>query len=255
MGTAPHEYSSPLTEDAGRRIADQSSPMNSSGRKVGVVLADNHPIFLQGLSALLGQMPSFKVIQIELDGASALRTIRRLEPAIAVLGVSMPGLAGIEVLKQVRKEGLATRIVILTAAASDVELVAAVRNGAWGILPKELAADAVRDCLTKVAGGESWLPPELIDPAMSREAEWQKESEKIESLLTQRELEISVLVSEGLSNKHIARHAGISEGTVKIHLYNAYKKLGGLRRASLTNLLTRYHHSARVGATSRPLKH
>jgi two-component system nitrate/nitrite response regulator NarL len=154
----------------------------------------------------------------------------------------MPGLAGIEVLKQVRKEGLATRIVLLTAAASDVELVAGVTNGAWGILPKELAADAVRDCLTKVAGGESWLPPELIDPAMSREAEWQKENEKIESLLTNRELEVSVLVSEGLSNKHIARHVGICEGTVKIHLYNAYRKLGGLKRASLTDLLTRYHH-------------
>ncbi|SED81869.1 two component transcriptional regulator, LuxR family [Rhizobiales bacterium GAS191] len=236
-----HELPCALTEDFARRIAGRSSRKKSGDGEVRVVLADNHPVFLHGLSALLGQMPSFKILETKLDGVSALQSIRKFEPAIAILGISMPGLAGIEVLKQVGKEGLSTRIVLLMAFASDDELVAAITNGAWGILPKEFGADAVTDCVTKVAAGERWLLPELVDPAMSREAQRRMENEKMEGLLTNREFEISVLVAEGLSNKHIAQRVGISEGTVKIHLCNAYRKLGGMNRASLTSLVYRYH--------------
>jgi DNA-binding NarL/FixJ family response regulator len=231
----------PLTEDAVTRFEGRPSQMKADDGEVRVVLADNHPVFLHGLSALLRKISGFKIIEIKLDGVSALQSIRRFEPAIAILGISMSGIGGIEVLKQVEKQGLATRIVLLTAFASDQELVAAVTNGAWGIVPKELAADAVTDCVTKVAAGERWLPRELVDPAMSREAQRRNENKKIEAVLTSREFEISGLVAEGLSNKHIARRVGICEGTVKIHLCNAYRKLGGMNRASLSSIVNRYH--------------
>jgi DNA-binding NarL/FixJ family response regulator len=215
---------------------------------VSVILADDHPVFLHGLCALVGQTPGFEVMESHIDGVSVLRSIRKFEPKIAVLGLAMSGLSGIEVLKHVESEGIETRVVFLALSATDKDIVAAVTNGAWGIVPKQMSTDAVTDCLAKVAGGERWLPPELVGPAMSREAEWRSESDKIESLLTNRELEISLLVAEGLSNKHIARRVGISEGTVKIHLYNAYRKLGGMNRASLTTLVYRYHR----GEPSKP---
>jgi two-component system, NarL family, nitrate/nitrite response regulator NarL len=223
------------------------------GRDVRLTLADNHPIFLHGLSELLERTLGFRVVEAKLDGLSALQSIRKFQPAIAVLGISMPFLGGVDVLKRVRRDGVATRIVIVTSGASDEDIVAAVKNGAWGIIPKELAAEAFADCLTKVANGERWLPPDIVETAMTREAEWQIESEKIESLLTNRELEISVLAAQGLSNKHVARRAGISEGTVKIHLCNVYKKLGGLNRASLASALSRYYQEKQSKVHIEPL--
>jgi two-component system, NarL family, nitrate/nitrite response regulator NarL len=205
-----------------------------------VLIADDHPIVLGGLTGLLGSKDRFDVVATCSDGSEALEKLRALEPDLGVLDISMPGLTGIEVLAITEAEGLRTRVVFLTASATDEQITQAVARGAWGIMLKDAAADMLVDCLGKVVTGERWLPPELVSPALEREAERRSHLDRLDGLLTSREREIAILVAEGLSNKQIARRVRISEGTVKIHLHNAYQKLGVVNRTSLATLAQRY---------------
>jgi DNA-binding NarL/FixJ family response regulator len=152
----------------------------------------------------------------------------------------MPGMTGLEVLEALEDEGLRTRVVLLTASATDSQIASAVGRGAWGIMLKESAGDDLLGCLRGVLAGERYLPPELVSPALAREAERQAATERVEDLLTAREREIATLVAEGLSNKQIARQVNISVGTVKIHLHNAYQKLGIPNRTALATWAARH---------------
>jgi len=204
-----------------------------------VSIADDHPVFLGGLEALLRYQQGFHVVSVDTDGRSAIGSIRRLHPDIAVLDVSMPGLTGIQVLKLATSEQLSTRVVFLTASLTNQDVLDAVEWGAWGIVLKEAAADTLVQCLTQVAQGTRWLSGDLVNAATERLSERRQSASKFETLTT-REREIALLVAEGLSNKEIARHFHISDGTVKIHLYNTYYKVGVANRASLAALVRAY---------------
>jgi two-component system, NarL family, nitrate/nitrite response regulator NarL len=201
-----------------------------------VLLADDHPIVLSGLKALLGSRADFRVVAACSDGAEALHCLRELEPYLGVLDIHMPGLSGIEVLNITESEGLRTRIVFLTASATDKNVTEAVSGGAWGIVLKDIAAHELIACLKKVAAGDQWFPSKLVTLAFEREAARRKDSERVTKLLTFREQQIAKFVAGGLSNKHIAREARISEATVKVHLHNAYEKLGVSNRTALAML-------------------
>ena len=127
--------------------SDQSVPsvLKCSKEKQGwdlrVVLADDHPIVLTGLRALLKPEPGVEIVAAAPDGATALAMIRAHEPDIAVLDVDMPQLTGLDVLEAIEADGLLTRVVFLTGSASDEQIVTAVERGAWGLLLKESAPD------------------------------------------------------------------------------------------------------------------
>jgi two-component system nitrate/nitrite response regulator NarL len=230
----PHDESLDRSGESQKRSRAQISD-------VSVVLADDHPLFLQGLCALLRDMSGFEIIATHADGISALQSVRQFKPRIAVLGMSLAGFGGIDLLKHIQEEGLGTRAALLAATPKD--MAAAITHGPWGIIPKQTSTDSVRKCLTAIAVGERWMPPGLVDQPPRHEAKSQNESEKIKSLLTKSELEISLLVAEGLSDANIARRLGICEATVKTELYNAYRKLGGMNRPSLMTLADRHHRS------------
>ena len=136
-----------------------------------VVLADDHPIVLGGLRALLQAEPGVEIAAAALDGATALEMIRAHEPEIAVLDINMPQLTGLEVLEALEADGLATRVVLLTGSVSDEQIATAVERGAWGLLLKESAPGTLIACLKTVAAGQRWLPEELVAPAIRRAAE------------------------------------------------------------------------------------
>src|SRR3712207_392510 len=125
------------------KALDQSAPCiaNQTDEKqewaMRVVLADDHPIVLGGLRALLQAEPGVEIVAAAPDGATALAMIRAHEPGIAVLDISMPQLTGLEVLEALEADGLSTRVVLLTGSASDEQIVTAVKQGAWGIVLKE----------------------------------------------------------------------------------------------------------------------
>jgi len=213
---------------------------------VRVLLADDHPLVLNGLRALLRSEPGVEVVAAAPDGAIALELIRAHEPPMAVLDINMPRLSGLDVLEALEQDGLATRVVFLTGTASDEQIATAVERGAWGFLLKEHALDTLVQCLRIVAAGQRWLPEEVVAPAIRRATERREKDVQLARVLTAREYEIAGLVAQGLSNKHIARRLTISEGTVKIHLHNTFEKLGGGNRTSLAILVQRDQNPART---------
>jgi DNA-binding NarL/FixJ family response regulator len=209
-------------------------------RLVSIVVADDHPVVLRGLVTLLNEDKTFRVIATCTDGSEAIDAIRTRKPDLALLDMNMPSLHGLQVLKAVVAESLATRIIFLAAFLSDREIVAATAGGAYGIILKESAPDTLISCLHAVAAGQKWLPAELVDGALERTLEQHAQIARVEKLLTRREIEVMLRVSDGLSNKEVGRQLNISEGTVKIHLHSIYHKVGVSNRTSLANFAMVY---------------
>ena len=209
-------------------------------RAVSIVIADDHPVVVQGLVALLRQHGGFEVMETCANGTECIKAIRRLVPDLALLDINMPKPIGLEVLKTVTAERLSTRIVFLAASPSDREILTAVAGGAFGIMLKESAPDALINCLQSVAAGHKWLPPELVDGALERAREERRKFARVDEALTLREREVMLLVADGLSNKEVGRRLNVAEGTVKIHLYTIYQKVAVNNRTALANLARLY---------------
>lgn len=204
-----------------------------------VVVADDHPVVLHGLAALLNMQPDFKVVAACLDGDAALEAIREHVPEIALLDCKMPKRSGLEVLADVTEQGLPTKIVFLTATANDSHALAAITRRAHGLLLKDAAPDRLVECLRAVSAGRRWIPPEVIEAALRRENHRTAHLLPIVESLSPREREVMKLVADGLSNKEIAEHLDMAEGTVKIHLHSIYNKAGVHNRTSLAALAYR----------------
>ena len=160
--------------------------------------------------------------------------IRRLAPDVAVLDVAMPKLSGLEVLKIAVAERLTTRTVFLTASLTDDRMLQAVNLGVYGIVLKDSAPESLLDCLDQVVAGGRWLADDFVKTALLRETARLRTSPGPIEALTNREAEVMRLVTSGLSNKQVARELALSEGTVKIHLHNVYRKLNLSSRTALT---------------------
>jgi DNA-binding NarL/FixJ family response regulator len=214
--------------------------MSQASPPLRVVLADDHPVFLNGLHALLQSDPIFEVVATCPDGKTALRAILERNPDLAILDVSMPDCTGVEVLTELGNRGFQTRVILLTASAGDHEIVEAVARGAYGLMLKDAAADTLLECMRSVSVGRRWLPPDLVEAAINREEGKRVKANQLDTALTAREREIVTFVAEGQSNKEIARRLGLTDGTVKIHLHNIYRKLEVSNRTSLTALALSY---------------
>lgn len=213
--------------------------MRDRGR-INLVVADDHPLVLSGIEAIIGRQSNFDVVEWCPDGASALAAIRRHRPHIALIDHWMPGCRGLEVLTTLAAEQSATRVVLLTASMPDDELFAAVEAGAAGIILKDSVPDTLMECLREVAAGRRWLPPSFVEEAVRREERRRAAGRELAGKLTAREREILLLAAQDLSNKEIARKLGISDGTVKLHMHSIYQKLGVGRRSTLADLAQRY---------------
>src|SRR5262245_52537572 len=180
-----------------------------------VVVADDHPVVLLGLTDVLRSNSDINVVAACDDGEAALKAIRQFTPTVAVLDISMPCFSGLDVLTHLAREQSATKVVCLTASATDEQLLTAIERGAKGIVLKDMALSQLTECVRTVAAGDSWLPAEVIDAASQREASRQSVRQLFGYSLTCRERQITLLVLEGLQNKDIGRRLNLSEGTVK----------------------------------------
>jgi two-component system, NarL family, nitrate/nitrite response regulator NarL len=208
-----------------------------------VVIADRHPVVLQGLRNVLGAQYDFKVIACCTDGTSCIEAIRSLVPDIAILDASMP--TGLEILAIANSENLSTRLVFFTASSADRELIIAAAAGAYGVILKDAAPEALVQSLRQVADGQRLLPLPSSDRPVSSGQRNSAIAENVLKVLTHREREIMRLVSEGLSNKAIARRLNISHGTIKVHLHHIYQKLEINNRTVLAALAI--SHNDRAG--------
>jgi DNA-binding NarL/FixJ family response regulator len=209
---------------------------------ISIVIADDHPVVLRGVDAILSVQTDMKVLAVCTDGRAAAEAIRQLAPNVAVLDVVMPGLNGLEVLSATAAAGSTTKIVFLTGFATDDHILAAIANGAQGIVLKEAAPDSLVECVRTVAAGKQWFPTDLIETALRRDACRHAESDRFIGQLTAREQQIVALVAEGLSNKEIAHRINLAEGTIKLHLHTIYEKLETPNRTALTALAIAFRH-------------
>jgi DNA-binding NarL/FixJ family response regulator len=200
---------------------------------IRLILADDHPIFLSGLEELLRREPDFDVVASCLEGEEALRAVRQHNPDVLILDLRMPERDGLGVLREMQKEKLSTRVVVLTAALDEEEVLEAIRLGVWGVVLKEMAPRLLVQCIRKVHAGEQWMEKRSVRLALERLLKRESGTREIAAVLTPREIDIVHMVAEGLTNKEIADRLYISGGTVKVHLHNIYEKLNVKSRLQL----------------------
>src|SRR5215510_6877149 len=201
---------------------------------ITLVIADDHPLILDAMENLFRLEKDLKVVSRCLNGDEALKAIRRHRPDILVLDIQMPAKDGLVVLREMRKEKLPTRVVILTATLDEEGLTEAVRLGVRGLVLKELAPKFLVECIRQVYAGALWLEKRLVGSALEKLLQRETARNETSQLLSAREIEIIKQVAAGLHNMEIGKKLFISEGTVKIHLHNIYQKLGVDSRIKLT---------------------
>ncbi|HEV2814117.1 MAG TPA: response regulator transcription factor [Solirubrobacteraceae bacterium] len=194
-----------------------------------VFVADDHPVFRDGLVRALRSRPEFEVAGEAGDGREALEAIKRLEPAVALLDLKMPGLDGAAIAHAVRRDGLPTRVVLISAHAPSELVYRAISLGAAAYLSKDASREEICDTVAAVARGETRLSPE-IQGELVRQIQMRAVEER--PALSPREREVLELIAEGFSAPDIARRLHVSPATVKTHLQSLYEKLGVSDRAA-----------------------
>jgi DNA-binding NarL/FixJ family response regulator len=192
---------------------------------IRIVLADDHCLLLQGLELLLRQESDFQVLACCRDGEETLCAVRQYRPDVVILDILMPGKDGLAVLRELQREELPTRAILLTAALNEENMLEAMRLGVAGVMLKEMTVPLLIQCIRKVYAGDQWLEKRSISRALDKMLRREADARDIAKVLTPREIEVVRLVATGLRNKEIAERLTISEGTVKIHLHNSYEKL------------------------------
>jgi len=204
-------------------------------RMIRIAIADDHPIFRDGLRKLLALEGDLQVVAEARDGKEVLDILQRDEPDILLLDLKMPGLDGLGTLQRLQAQKTKTRVIVLTASDNEEEYVQAMKFGTSGIVLKQTATELLIKSIRKVYSGEIWLDSRTTAAVMRQFASpgdaAAKDRER--SPLSQREREIVVLVAQGFKNKEIAERMFISEQTVKNHLHNIFDKLGVSDRLEL----------------------
>lgn len=208
---------------------------------ITLVIADDHPLILDGLERLFNLEKDFKIVARCANGEETLKALRRYKPAIIILDIHMPGNEGLEVLREMKKENLPTRAIILTATLDEETVAQALRLGIRGLLLKELAPALIVQCIRKVHAGELWLEKRSVANALESLLKHEAGKNLAAQLLTPREIEIVKQVAQGLRNAEICKRLFISEGTVKMHLHNIYQKLGVDSRTQLMHYSQEKH--------------
>ncbi len=213
--------------------------VNSLPSPIRILIADDHPLFRDGLRRLLQSEPGFEVAGEASDGDELLGLIRKAKPDILLLDLSMPRRDGIAVLRELAAAKIPVRTLLLTAAIDQGQIVQALRLGAYGVILKESTTQRLFDSIRCVMAGQYWVGRESVSDLVKalRSAggppDVGTELRARDFGLTPREMEIVTLVVAGYSNPDIAQRCSISEQTVKHHVSNIFDKLGVSNRLEL----------------------
>jgi DNA-binding NarL/FixJ family response regulator len=194
--------------------------------KIRIVLIDDHPSIRAGIRQFIERDPLMEVLAEGNDGREALDLIRQHRPHVAVIDLQMPGLSGLDVIRQAREAGLNTAFLALTGHDEDPYVFATLRAGAKGYLLKTAGPDELGRAIRLIHAGQSALDPAILDRVVDHlgAPSGTAEAEAVERI-SDRELDVLRLASQGLTNRAIGFKLGISERTVHSHLMNIFAKL------------------------------
>ena len=194
--------------------------------RLRVVIVDDHTLFRSGLSELL-ERRGIDVCAAVGDGEEGCRLAAELAPDVVLLDLRMPELDGLSVLDRIAALDLGCAVVMLTTSSDERDLVTSLRSGARGYLLKDMEPEHLVDALAAVVEGETVVAPEMTSVLAKVVKGGTAESDHPDRFyaLTPREFEILRHLSEGRSNKEIARELGITDGTVKLHVRSILRKL------------------------------
>jgi DNA-binding NarL/FixJ family response regulator len=188
-----------------------------------VALADDQELVREGLKALLTRLGIDVVVEAP-DGASLLSQLATTVVDVIVSDIRMPGLGGVDMVRELRRRGDSTPVVLLTTFDDSELMLAAVNAGAQAFLLKDASPDDLRNAVEHVKQGSNWLAPVATDPVRERIA--YREASAPDAAFGERELSILRLLTGGYSNKEIARSLNLAEGTVKNYISEILAKLG-----------------------------
>jgi two-component system, NarL family, nitrate/nitrite response regulator NarL len=221
---------------------------------IRILLVDDQPLFRRALATLIAEQPDFTVVGEAENGLRAVEMARELQPDIVVMDIEMPVMNGVEATRLIRDHQPGVKVIVLTVSDADDYLFDAIRFGANGYLLKDLRPEELYDMLRAVMRNETPLSP-AIASRMLREFHDHPPGVSHRTAvpglvgpgLTQREITILQLVSEGLSNKEIGSKLSITEGTVKNHVHNALEKLQLENRVQAATYVVREELGRRPG--------
>jgi len=205
---------------------------------IRVVLVDDHQLVREGIRSMLAASEGIEVVAEGTNGREAVELAEKLMPDVIVMDVTMPGLNGIEAMKEIRKRSLETEVLALSMHAADQVVSDMLRAGAAGYMVKAASAQDLAKAIRVVMTGQTFLSPEIAEfvPAelVRREADEQDKSE-----LSEREQEVLRLVAEGRSSREIAEALYVTTKTVVFHRQSIMKKLKLHSVAELTKYAVR----------------
>jgi len=208
----------------------------SESLPISIVIADDHPIFLAGLTLLLHEAPDMRVVGTATTGQAAVDMVRALKPNVLLLDLAMPHMSGLEVLHdlQCQLDGDdRVRVVVLTAGIDDDQQLAALEHGACGIILKQVVAELLFKCIRTVMAGEYWVGREAVASVVAALRRARVPTKPLLFGLTPRQLTIVHEVVAGATNRDIAALLSTREDTVKHHLSSIYDKCGVSNRVEL----------------------
>jgi NarL family two-component system response regulator LiaR len=191
---------------------------------IRVLIADDHAIVRKGIRALLAEMPGIEVVGEAGDGREAVSRARALNPDVVLMDLVMPGMDGIEAIREITAMGGAARILVLTSFAGDDKVFPAVKAGALGYLLKDSEPSDLVLAIQQVYRGEPSLPPSIARKILL-EMQHPAKQPPTPDPLTDRELEVLRLVAKGFTNPQIAEQLIVTEATVRSHVSNILGKL------------------------------
>lgn len=213
---------------------------------IRVIVVDDHPIYRSGISATLSECDGIDVVGQGGSAADAVRLAAELRPNVALIDVSMPG-GGIEAAAAITSGGGDVRVVMLTAAEDEDVMTRALEAGAMGYALKGIGGDELVTILRAVSQGGAYVAPGLAGQVLIRKSSGREDlSREPFSLLSQREIDVARLLTNGLSNKEIARALNLQEKTVKHYMTQLLQKLRARNRVEAA-MVAREHFARKKG--------
>lgn len=214
--------------------------------RIRLLLADDHALMRAGLRALLGEIAQCEVVAEAADGIEAARLIRQLEPDVALVDLTMPGLSGLDVIARAAREAPATRCLALSMHTTENYVLEALRAGAAGYVVKDTAPEELALAIRAVAQGGQYLSPAIANHLLGDELRLARgepadlgDARNPLDTLTPRQRQILQLVAEGHSTRGIAERLSISIKTVETHRAQLMERLGIRDVAGLTRFAVR----------------